>query len=77
MLEVILNESAHELGLALPADKTLGHEMSWALHGAISHLAIRRHIYANTNPPPAADVIPVYVRGFLCGLKGILAPVPR
>lgn len=77
MLEVIVQESAYELGLALPEDKALGHELGWALHGAISHLAIRRRIYSNTNPPPAAAVIPMYVRVFLAGLQGALAPTPK
>lgn len=77
MLEVIVQESAHELGLALPEDKALCHELGWALHGAISHLAIRRRIYSNTNPAPAAAVIPMYVRVFLAGLQGALAPAPK
>ena len=77
MLEVIVQESAHELGLALPKDKALCHELGWALHGAISHLAIRRRIYSNTNPPPAAAVIPMYVRVFLAGLPGAVAAMPK
>ena len=77
MLEVIVQESALELGLALPEDKALCHELGWALHGAVSHLAIRRRIYSNTNPPSAAEVIPMYVRVFLSGLQGALAPLPR
>jgi AcrR family transcriptional regulator len=77
MLEVIVQESAHELGLALPENKALCHELGWALHGAISHLAIRRRIYSNTNPPPAVAVIPMYVRVFLAGLHGALAPMPK
>jgi AcrR family transcriptional regulator len=77
MLEVIVQESAHELGLELPQDKALCHELGWTLHGAISHLAIRRRIYSNTNPPPATSVIPMYVRVFLAGLPGALAPVSK
>ena len=77
MLEVIVQESALELGLELPEDKALCHELGWALHGAVSHLAIRRRIYGNTNPCPPATVIPLYVRVFLTGLKGALAPVAK
>lgn len=77
MLEVIVQESAHELGLLLPQDKALCHELGWALHGAISHLAIRRRIYGNANPSPAAAVIPMYVRHFLAGLHGTLAHAPK
>lgn len=72
MLEVIVAESAFELGLDLPEDKALCHELGWALHGAISHLAIRRRIYGNTNPSPASTVVPIYVRVFLAGLRGTL-----
>jgi AcrR family transcriptional regulator len=77
MLEVIVSESAHELRLEAPDDKALGHELGWALHGAISHLAIRRWIYRNTGHPPAATVVPMYVRVFLSGLAGVLAPLPQ
>lgn len=76
MLDVILAESAHELHLALPRDKGMRHELSWALHGAVSHLAIRRWIYRNVDEPPAADVIPLYVGVFLAGLRGVLSPLP-
>jgi AcrR family transcriptional regulator len=76
MLEVIVAEAAHELRLELPPDKALGHELGWALHGAVSHLAIRRWIYRNTNHPPAAAVIPLYVRLFLSGLEDALGTRP-
>ena len=77
MLEVIVREAAHELGLAVPDDQAMGHELGWSLHGAISHLAIRRRIYSNTNPPSAAAVVPIYVRVFLGGLRGALTPLPK
>ncbi len=77
IIEVILQESAHELGLALPQDKALCHELGWALHGAISHLAIRRRIYSNINPSQITAVIPMYVRVFLAGLQSVLAPIPK
>jgi len=76
-IEVIVQESAHELGLALPQEKALCHELGWALHGAISHLAIRRRIYSNINPSQVTAVIPMYVRVFLAGLQGTLAPISR
>lgn len=72
MLEVIVQETAHELGLELPDDKALCHELGWALHGAISHLAIRRRIYSNANPPSSNLVISKYVRVFVEGLRGVL-----
>jgi AcrR family transcriptional regulator len=77
MLEVIVTESAYELRLEVPRDKALCHELGWALHGAISHLAIRRWIYRNANHPRTVIVVPMYVRVFLSGLRGALAPLPE
>ena len=44
----------------------------WILHGAVSHLAIRRHVYGNTNPLPAERVIALQIRVFLGGLRDLL-----
>jgi AcrR family transcriptional regulator len=68
MLEVIVDESCAERGVRAPARRALKHELGWLLHGAVSHLAIRRHIYANTNPTPVEQVIALHVRVFLAGL---------
>ena len=68
MLEVIVDESCAERGVRAPARRALKHELGWLLHGAVSHLAIRRHIYANTNPTPVEKVIALHVRVFLAGL---------
>ena len=75
MLEVIVDEACAERGLRPPAKRELKHELGWVLHGAVSHLAIRRHIYANTNPTPVGEVIGLHVRVFLAGLAAAL-PVP-
>lgn len=72
MLEMIVEESAHELGLKLPRDRALRHELGWTLHGAVSHLAIRRHIYRSDNPTPVEEVIAMHVRVFLAGLPAAL-----
>ena len=72
MLEVIVAEAAHEQDLALPADAARVQEIGWILHGAVSHLAIRRHVYANDNPTPPAAVIEMQVRVFLAGLPRLL-----
>lgn len=69
MLEVIVDESCAERGVRTPARRALKHELGWLLHGAVSHLAIRRHIYANTNPTPVEKVIALQVRVFLAGLE--------
>ena len=47
LLETIVAETAHALKVELPSDRVLLHEMGYALHGAVSHFAIRRHIYAS------------------------------
>lgn len=74
MLEIIVAEAALERGLTVPADAALVQEIGWILHGAISHLAIRRHVYANTNPLPVSEVIALQVRSFLAGLPVVLPP---
>jgi len=68
MLELIVEETAHEVGVRLPDDPHLRHELGWMLHGGISHLAIRRHIYHNATPTAAHEVIAMYVRAFVAGL---------
>jgi AcrR family transcriptional regulator len=71
MLEVVVAEACAELGVKSPAARAQRHELGWMLHGAVSHLAIRRHIYANTNPTPVDDVIAMQVRVFLGGVKSL------
>jgi AcrR family transcriptional regulator len=44
LLETIVEEVGHEQGVRLPADRPFLHEVGWTLHGAVSHLAIRRHL---------------------------------
>lgn len=72
MLELIVEEAAHEFRLGLPPEPARRHELGWTLHGAVSHLAIRRHIYHSVNPVPADEVIAMYVRAFLAGLPAAL-----
>jgi AcrR family transcriptional regulator len=72
MLEVIVGEAALELGLRPPRKPALRHELAWALHGAVSHLAIRRRVYGNTNPTSVNEVIAMHVRLFLAGLASLL-----
>jgi len=76
MLELIVEETAHERGVQLPDDPHVRHELGWMLHGAISHLAIRRHIYRNTTPTEPHDVIARYVRAFIAGLPAAAAAGP-
>jgi len=72
LLEIILEEAAHEQGLALPGNRSLGHEIAWTLHGAVSHLAIRRHLYHVETPLPPDEVVALHVRSFLGGLPALL-----
>lgn len=72
MLEVVVAEACGALGVKPPLSRAQKHELGWTLHGAVSHLAIRRHIYANTNPTPAEEVIALQVRIFLGGLERVL-----
>jgi len=74
MLDVIVTEAAHEQGLEPPSDAALRRELGWALHGAVSHLAIRHWIYRNASGAPEAAVLAMYVRVFLVGLQGALPP---
>ena len=67
-------EAAHEKGLAAPTDAAHVQEIGWILHGAVSHLAIRRHVYGNANPVPSGEVIAMQVRVFLAGLDAVLRP---
>jgi AcrR family transcriptional regulator len=77
MLEIVVAEATLEQGLKAPTDPAQVQEVGWILHGAISHLAIRRHVYANTNPLPAHDVIALHIRSFLGGLPAVLPPARK
>jgi AcrR family transcriptional regulator len=68
LLDIIVEEATFEAGLAMPEDPALRHELAWSLHGAISHLAIRRHIYADPSPLDPKEVITLQVRMFLAAL---------
>lgn len=72
LLETVMEEAAHEAGLRLPQDHAELQEIGWILHGAVSHLAIRRHIYHNESPVGVEKVIALQVTSFLAGLKAIL-----
>jgi AcrR family transcriptional regulator len=74
LLEIMVDEAAHESGLQSPAEPSLKQEIGWTLHGAVSHLAIRRHIYHDANPSDARNVITLHVKSFLAGLKVVLPP---
>lgn len=72
LLEIITEEAVQEAGLRLPEDHAHLQEIGWILHGAVSHLAIRRHIYHDKTPLAVEKVIALQVKSFLGGLKTIL-----
>jgi len=71
-LEIIVTEAAHGLGRGVPANIDELTEIGWTLHGAVSHLAIRRRIYSNNNSTPPEQVIAMNVRAFLAALPSLL-----
>ncbi|MDD5027925.1 MAG: TetR/AcrR family transcriptional regulator [Rhodoferax sp.] len=74
LLDTIMKEALHEAGLTSPPNQAQAEvqEICWILHGAVSHLAIRRHIYRDQTALDVNKVIALQVRAFLGGLKSIL-----
>ena len=73
LLETIVDETAAEQGVEVPDDPSLKREIGWTLHGAISHLAIRRRVYRGATEVPEARVARLYVRGFVAGFADVVA----
>ncbi|SDI99002.1 transcriptional regulator, TetR family [Aliiruegeria lutimaris] len=67
LLEVLMREAAHEFDVTLPEDRALVLEMGWTLHGAISHYAIRKHIYKARTVVDDDRIVEMHVRMFLGG----------
>jgi len=72
LMEVIVREVAAEKEVVLPDDRAALHEIGWTLHGAISHYAIRRHLYHASNILPEQKVIAMHVRSFVAGFDSIV-----
>ena len=72
LLETVVQEACHEAGLRPPSNKALQHEIGWILHGAVSHLAIRRHIYQGETGLDKEKVMALQIRSFLNGLPALL-----
>lgn len=73
LLDIIVEETAFETGMTLPDSPELRREMGWVLHGNISHLAIRRHIYNDKTTLPVHRVIDMHVVAFLAGVPSMVA----
>lgn len=67
LMETIVEETAAEQDVAIPEDKALVHEIGWVLHGAISHGAIRKHLYGASQAVAQEQIIRLQVRSFLAG----------
>lgn len=74
LLETVVAEAAHEAKRQPPRDPAVLQELGWTLHGAVSHLAIRRHIYRNATDLDVDKVIAMHVQCFLAGVQAILEP---
>ena len=73
LVELIVQEVAYERKLKLPKSQgAFIQEVGWVLHGAVSHLAIRRHIYADQRPTDIHLVIDAHVKIFISGLASVL-----
>lgn len=67
MLETVVAEVAHEKGVRVPRHRKTVHEIGWVLHGAVSHLAIRRHLYKLSQEVDEDKVLALHVRSFIAG----------
>lgn len=66
-LETVVAEVAHEKGVPMPRQRKTVHEIGWILHGAVSHLAIRRHLYRLSQEIDEDKVLALHVRSFIGG----------
>ena len=77
LTETIVAETAHERGMKLDMEQEAVHEVGWTIHGAISHYAIRRHIYRASHVIPQDMVVAMHVRVFLSGFDSIVSQFER
>lgn len=73
LMETVVVETAHAQAVTLPGDPRLIHEIGWALHGAVSHFAIRRHVYGASQEVSPDAVIALHVRQFVAGFAALAA----
>ena len=74
LLETVVEEAVADAGLPMPTDRALIQELGWALHGNVSHLAIRRHIYHDRTSVAVERVIDIHIAAFLAGIQVVLQP---
>jgi AcrR family transcriptional regulator len=73
ILETIVVEAAADRQLELPRSREIRNEIAWTLHGAVSHFAIRRHLYMASQSVNADDVLALHIRAFLAAFADIVA----
>lgn len=73
LLTTVVEEAAFEAGQKPPKDPGLMQEIGWILHGNISHLAIRRHVYRDAGTVDVSKVIGLHVTAFLATVPVLLA----
>lgn len=71
LMETIVAEAAHERGITLDIEPQAVHELGWTLHGAISHYAIRRHIYRANQVVSEQAIIDMHIGVFLSGFEAM------
>ena len=75
LVELIVTELAHEKKLLLPLNQqAFLHELAWVLHGSISHLAIRSHIYDHQRSVEINSIISAHVKIFVAGFSAYFVP---
>lgn len=77
MLETIVAEAAADRNVELPRNRALLHEIGWVLHGAVSHFAIRRHLYEASRSLPPEHVLALHVRAFLDSFPAVVEQARR
>jgi AcrR family transcriptional regulator len=73
LLQTIVEEAAFDCGQRVPENSALAQEVGWILHGNISHLAIRRHVYRDATSIDVSRVIGLHVAAFLATIPQVLA----
>lgn len=72
LMDVITRETAAHCAVDLPDDPALIREIGWTLHGAVSHLAIRRSIYNARNRIDERRILEFYVMGFVAAFPRVV-----
>jgi AcrR family transcriptional regulator len=72
LMETVSRETAHEQRVDLPDDPALLHEIGWTLHGAVSHFAIRRHLYKASREISEDRVLAMHIAAFVHGFPSLV-----